>query len=158
VAVLTVSDGVNAGVREDLSGGAVQSWAGQRGYEVVTREVVPDESLELAAILARWCDELRCDVVVTTGGTGLTDRDVTPEATRAVIDREVPGLAEAIRTAGLQATPYSALSRGLAGLRGRTLIVNLPGSPGGVADGLDVLSGVVDHAVELLRGAPTSHE
>ncbi|MFQ5890040.1 MAG: molybdenum cofactor biosynthesis protein B [Gemmatimonadota bacterium] len=157
VGVLTVSDGVHAGARADRSGDLIASWAMDRGYELAVRAVSPDERARIAALLAEWVDERGCDVVLTTGGTGFTERDVTPEATRAVIQREAPGLAEAIRAAGLKTTVHSMLSRGVAGLRRRTLIVNLPGSPRGVEDGLTVLGEVVSHAVALLRGAETDH-
>jgi len=158
VAVLTVSDGVAAGAREDSSGTLIEDWVRQRGYQLAERLYVPDETGPIADALIRLCDQDDCDLLLTTGGTGLTPRDVTPEATSAVLDRPAPGIAEAIRVEGLRKTPRAALGRGLAGVRGATLVVNLPGSPGGVSDGLDVLSVFVDHAVDLVRGRFSSHD
>lgn len=160
LAVLTVSDGVTRGTREDRGGAAIADWAGGRGYLLDRRDAVPDDLDRIVDALLRIVDaEPVPDVVLTTGGTGFTSRDVTPEATRAVIEREAPGIAEAIRNRGAAQTPFTWLSRGVAGIRGRTLIVNLPGSMGGVRDGLAVLDTLIEHAVQLLRGEETErHE
>jgi len=133
------------------------AWAGARGYEVSVRSVVPDAPDRIAAKLVRWADSGEVDVILTTGGTGLTERDVTPEATQAVLERAAPGIAEALRAAAAPDFPRAWLSRGVAGTRGKTLIVNLPGSTGGVTDGLRVLEGFLDHAVELVSGERVAH-
>jgi molybdopterin adenylyltransferase len=158
LAILTISDAGHRGERADTSGDAIAAWAAERGYTVAGRSLVPDETDRIAAALLAWADAGAADLILTTGGTGLTARDVTPEATRAVLDKEAPGIAEALRMSVYPRFPRAALSRGLAGVRGRTLIVNLPGSPGGVRDGLAVLNQFVDHAIDLVRGERTAHE
>ena len=157
LAILTISDACSRGERADSSGDLIAGWCKERDYTLTERALVPDETGRIAAILAEWSDGNRADLILTTGGTGLTERDVTPEATRAVLDKEAPGIAEALRMSVFPRFPRSALSRGLAGVRAKTLIVNLPGSPGGVRDGLAVLNDLVEHAVELVRGVRTEH-
>jgi molybdopterin adenylyltransferase len=158
IGILTVSDLGAMGQRADTSGDAIQQWAGARGDEVVVRSVVPDDTGGIASKLTRWADSGEMDVILTTGGTGLTARDVTPEATSAALERTAPGIAEALRASAAPRFPRAWLSRGVAGTRGKTLIVNLPGSTSGVRDGLAVLAEFIDHAVELVSGGKVSHD
>jgi molybdenum cofactor synthesis domain-containing protein len=153
-AVLTVSDGVVAGTREDTSGDVLQELLEGDGYEVV-RRAVADERDEIARAVEALADE--APLVLTTGGTGFAPRDVTPEATRSVLEREAPGISEAIRADSLAKTPHALLSRGVAGMRGATLVVNLPGSPGGCRDGFAVLRPALEHALRLLSEQTTEH-
>jgi molybdopterin adenylyltransferase len=154
-AVITVSDGVSQGTREDQSGDLLASLLAEDGYEV-ERRVVPDDRDAIADAIAELAEEAA--LVFTTGGTGLGPRDVTPEATREVIERDAPGIAEALRADSLSKTPHALLSRGVAGVRGQALVVNLPGSPGGCRDGFAVLRPALEHALALLAGEPTAHK
>ncbi|MFP5356195.1 MAG: molybdenum cofactor biosynthesis protein B [Gemmatimonadota bacterium] len=157
IAILTISDAGARGRRTDTSGDAIAAWAGAHHASVTARRVVPDESVEIVRALLEWCDGDEADVVITTGGTGLSPRDVTPEATRAVLEREAPGIAERLRGVELERFPRAALSRGVAGTRARTLVINLPGSTGGVRDGLAALEPVLSHAVAIVRDQATDH-
>ncbi|MDI6822952.1 MAG: MogA/MoaB family molybdenum cofactor biosynthesis protein [Bacillota bacterium] len=152
VGILTASDSAYRGERQDESGPVIASILEKAGMEIVHQKVLPDDEGALAVELKYMADGLGLDVVLTTGGTGLGPRDRTPEATRAVIEREVPGIAEALRAAGLRKTPHAMLSRAVAGVRGSTLIVNLPGSPRAVQENLEVVMPALGHAVELLQG------
>jgi molybdenum cofactor synthesis domain-containing protein len=156
-AIVTVSTSRAAGEGEDESGSRLAELAQGLGAQIAGHDVIPDDRAQIEARLRHWADEERCDLVLTTGGTGFSPTDVTPEATRATIEREAPGLAEAMRAASRGHTPHWMLSRAVAGIRGATLIVNLPGSPAGVEQAGEALAAALPHAVALLRERPTSH-
>ena len=154
--ILTLSDRSARGERADGSGAALAELVQAQGWSVVKRAVLPDDESAIRAELTQWADRGELDVILTTGGTGFAPRDVTPEATRAMIQREAIGLAEAMRAEGLKKTPHAMLSRGIAGIRAQTLIVNLPGSPKGAVENLQTIIAVLPHAVQLLQGDPSS--
>lgn len=154
VAVLVLSDRCSAGLRPDLSGPALADWLGRQGAVTASCDVVPDDREAIADRLARLCDGGSCEVVLTCGGTGVSPRDVTPEATRAVLDFELPGFAEAMRAASLRLTPHALISRAVAGARRGTLVINLPGSPRAAVENLEAVWAAVPHAVAKLRGDP----
>jgi len=151
VGILTVSDKGARGEREDRSGPAIREMMEAAGGEIVRARIVPDEQDEIRAALVEWSDE-GLDLILTTGGTGFSPRDWTPEATKAVLDRETPGIAEAMRRAGMEKTPTAMLSRAAAGIRKRTLIVNLPGSEKAVRESLEAILPALPHGVEVLKG------
>jgi len=153
-AVLTVSDRSSRGERTDASGPALVEIIKDRGWQVVRQEILPDDLPMLRETFSSWADRGDVDVILSSGGTGFAPRDITPEATRQVIDREAPGLAEAMRAASLSSSPHAMLSRAVTGIRGRVLIINLPGSPKGAVENLQVILPVLEHAVKLLRDAP----
>jgi molybdenum cofactor synthesis domain-containing protein len=157
IGILTASDKGASGARDDTSGDVIAGLAEDAGHQVAIRAIVADEREVIAGTLRQWCDDALCDVIMTTGGTGLTPRDVTPEATRDVAERDVPGIPMALALAGLQKTPYAALTRGIAVTRGKTLIVNLAGSPKAVEEGMDVLLPLLAHIADLLAG-PVEHD
>jgi molybdopterin biosynthesis enzyme MoaB len=171
-AVVTISDKGYTGQREDVSGPLLARLLRDMGAEVVYQTIVPDERDEIVRLLVTLSDratgaetsggmipgEIALDLIVTTGGTGVTPRDVTPEATRAVVQREVPGIAEALRFTGYEKTPLAVISRGVVGIRSRTLIVNLPGSPNAVRDGMETLAPILPHVIKMMRGQDTEHD
>jgi molybdenum cofactor synthesis domain-containing protein len=158
VGVLTISDGASKGERQDVSGANIRALVAQLPDAVVSAgTIIPDEREQIAAVLREWCDEKKLNLILTTGGTGVAPRDVTPEATNAVIEREVPGIAEAMRSISLKYTLMAMLSRGVAGVRGRTLIINLPGSPKAVQECLEYVLPVLPHAINLLTEGPKEH-
>lgn len=154
--LLTLSDRSSRGDREDSSGPALARLIQAEGWSVTKQQILPDEESAIRAVLTEWSDGGVLDVILTTGGTGFSLRDVTPEATRAVIQREAPGLAEVMRAESLKKTPHAMLSRAIAGIRGRTLIINLPGSPKGAVENLQTILSVLPHAVQLLQDDPMS--
>ena len=155
--VVTVSDKGFAGEREDVSGPLLAALLRQMGADVLSQTIVPDEAEEIGRVLTRLADEAQVDLIVTTGGTGPAPRDVTPEATRAVIEREVPGLAEVLRFEGYRRTPLAVISRGVSGIRGAALIINLPGNPKAVREGMETLAPILPHTIRMLRGVDTEH-
>jgi molybdenum cofactor synthesis domain-containing protein len=157
VGILTISDTASRGGREDQSGAAIREMVAGIGADVREYRIVPDEVDQISAVLREWADDRGLDLILTTGGTGLSPRDRTPEATRPVLDREIPGFAEAMRLEGMKHTSRAMLSRALAGQRGHSLIVNLPGSTKGVRESLGAIIDVVPHALEILQARPTDH-
>ncbi len=158
IGILTISDRASQGVYEDESGPALREMIEKHfGEDVDLTHIVPDEFMEIKRALQKWCDDAKLDLILTTGGTGFAPRDVTPEATRGVIEREAPGLVQAMIAASLQKTPHAMLTRMVAGIRGQTLIVNLPGSPKAACENLAVILPALPHAIELLRGKPGEH-
>jgi len=156
-AIVTVSDSAFAGTREDKSGAGLEARIVELGWTMVARHLVPDETAQISSLLSQLAHDATVDLIVTTGGTGLALRDVTPEATRAISNREIPGFGETMRAAGLQSTKYSPLSRSTAFTAGTTLILNLPGSPRGALQSFDAVSALIPHAVDLLHGR-TEHK
>lgn len=154
--ILTLSDRSSQGEREDASGPALARLIQAQGWSVTKQQILPDDESAIRELLIEWADSNETDAILTTGGTGFSPRDVTPEATRAVIDREAPGLAEAMRAESLKITPHAMLSRTVTGIRKKTLIINLPGSPKGAVENLQVVLPVIPHAVQLLRNDPNS--
>jgi molybdenum cofactor synthesis domain-containing protein len=154
VGILTISDRASRGEYQDLSGPALASAVLNPGWVVVRTSIIPDERAGISQLLKAWCEWQDLDLILTTGGTGFSPRDVTPEATQAVIEKSAPGIAEAMRMQSLQVTPHAMLSRGIAGICGNTLIINLPGSPKAAVENLHVVLPVIEHAVQLLQSDP----
>jgi molybdopterin adenylyltransferase len=154
--ILTLSDRSSQGKREDSSGPALARLVQAEGWSIAKQSILPDDESAIRQILIDWADSSEVDVILTTGGTGFSPRDVTPEATRAVIERDAPGLAEAMRAASIKITPHAMLSRVVAGIRKKTLIINLPGSPKGAVENLQVIVPVLPHAIQLLQEDPES--
>jgi molybdopterin adenylyltransferase len=154
--IITISDRSSRGERPDESGPALVKAISQQGWQIIRTEILPDDAEQVKRTLVDWADGDEMDVILTTGGTGFSPRDITPEATQAVIQRHTPGLVEAMRSVGLHSTPHAMLSRAIAGIRGRSLIVNLPGSPKGAIENLAVLIPVLPHAIQLLRDEPSA--
>jgi molybdopterin adenylyltransferase len=154
-AILTISDKAHRGERADKSGPALAAWLEERGFDIALMKTVPDEQDLIADQMVEWAGSGNCNLILTTGGTGVSPRDVTPEATRLVIEREIPGIGEAMRAASLAKTPYAILSRAIAGVRGRVLIVNLPGSPSGAVENLAAVWTAIPHAIKKIQGDPS---
>jgi molybdenum cofactor synthesis domain-containing protein len=154
--ILTVSDRSFSGIRPDLSGPALSHFVSNQGHRVLSEAIVPDEMDKIHDTLLHWCDTGETDIILTTGGTGFAPRDITPEATLSVIEKNVPGLPELMRSESLKKTPHAALSRSIAGIRKQTLIINLPGSPKAAVENLGVIFPILTHAVELIKNDPSS--
>jgi len=160
VSILTISDRSSRGERPDSSGPALKTVAEDQGWQIIAIDIVPDESVQIARKLAEWADSGKCDLILTTGGTGFAERDITPEATISILERQTPGITQAIFNESLKITPHAMLSRAVAGIRAHSLIVNLPGSPKAAVENLNIILPVLPHAIDLLRGdssAETGH-
>lgn len=158
VGIITISDRSSRGEREDLSGPALVKRISDVGYQVVSTVIIPDDFNQIKNQLIQWCDSGEFDLILTTGGTGFAPRDVTPEATLSILEKTAPGIAEAMRAQSLKITPHAMLSRQQAGIRKRTLVINLPGSPKGAVENLEVVLPVLPHAIELLQESPSAEK
>ena len=158
VGIITVSDRSSRGEREDLSGPALVNKVLSAGYRVISTAIIPDSIEHIKSLLIEWCDSGNYDLILTTGGTGFAPRDVTPEATLAILEKIAPGIPEAMRAHGLKITPHAMLSRQQAGIRKKTLVINLPGSPKGAVENLEVVLQVIPHAIELLQENPSAEK